>query len=196
VNTTSSDHSHHSVHPLVTQNPQPKTLLTPLAAHPPKLLDQLRQAIRVRHYSIRTEHAYRDWVVQYIRFHGTRNPAEMGAPEINQFLTHLATDRNVAASTQNQALCAIIFLYTRVLGRDVGELGDVIRAKKPARIPVVLTVEETERIISHLNGTHKLMTLLMYGAGMRIMEVIRLRIKDIDFGNNAIIVRDGKGEIA
>ena len=202
MNTTSSDHSHHSVHSVdsvenssdspenvVTAVRNPKTIL-----HPPKLLDQLRQAIRVRHYSIRTEQSYKDWVLQFIRFHGTRNPAEMGALEINQFLSHLATDRNVAASTQNQALCAIIFLYTRVLGKDVGELGDVIRAKRPARLPVVLTVEETERIISHLNGTHKLMTLLMYGAGMRIMEVIRLRIKDVDFGNNAIIVRDGKGE--
>lgn len=159
----------------------------------PKLLDQLRNAIRLRHYSIRTEQAYTEWVVRYVRFHNLRHPSEMGAPEINQFLTHLAVNANVAASTQNQALCALIFLYTAVLNRDVGELGEIVRAKRPARLPVVLTEAETERLLSHLSGVHKLMALLLYGAGMRILEVLRLRVKDIEFEQRAIIVRDGKG---
>jgi len=159
-----------------------------------KLLDQLRNEIRLRHYSIRTEHSYADWVVRYVRFHNLRHPSEMGAPEINRFLTHLAVDGNVAASTQNQALCALVFLYTKVLKQDVGEFGEIVRAKRPARLPVVLTEGETERILSHLSGIHKLMALLMYGTGMRIIEVLRLRVKDIEFEQRAIIVRDGKGE--
>ena len=148
---------------------------------PMRLLDQLREQIRVRHYSIRTEHTYTDWVVRYVRFHSMRHPNDMGAAEINAFLSHLACDRNVAARTQNQALCALVFLYKHVLNRDVGDLGEVIRAKRPERLPVVLSVDEVEKIFQNLSGLHKLMVLLMYGTGMRIIEVIRLRIKDIDF---------------
>jgi integron integrase len=158
-----------------------------------QLLDQLRSEIQVRHYSIRTEHTYVDWVVRYVRFHNMRHPKDMGADEINQFLSHLASDRQVAARTQNQALCALVFLYKHVLGKEVGDLGDVIRAKQPERLPVVLSIGEVERIFEHLSGLHKLMVLLMYGTGMRIIEVIRLRVKDIDFENRSILVREGKG---
>lgn len=159
-----------------------------------RLLDQLREQIRVRHYSIRTEHTYTDWVVRYVRFHNMRHPNDMGAAEINAFLSHLACDRNVASRTQNQALCALVFLYKHVLNRDIGDLGEVIRAKRPERLPVVLSVDEVEKIFQNLSGLHKLMVLLMYGTGMRIIEVIRLRIKDIDFENRSIMVREGKGD--
>ena len=159
-----------------------------------KLLEQLRREIRLRHYSIRTEHAYSDWVVRYVHFHNLRHPKDMGAAEISAFLSHLATDANVAASTQNQALCALVFLYKNVLGRDPGDFQDVVRAKRPARMPVVLTVEETQRILSHMTGAAQLKAILMYGTGMRIIEVIRLRVKDVDFDNHVILVRDGKGE--
>ena len=159
-----------------------------------KLIAQLRREIQVRHYSIRTEHTYVEWVCRFVRFHNLRHPQEMGAAEINAFLSHLATDADVAASTQNQALCALVFLYKHVLGRDPGDFGEVVRAKRPARMPTVLSVEETQRIISHMQGTAQLMAVLMYGTGMRIIEVIRLRVKDVDFENGAILVRDGKGE--
>lgn len=164
------------------------------ATHTPRLLDQLRSEIRVRHYSIRTEHTYVDWVVRYVRFHGLKHPGTLGAPEINTFLTHLAEDRNVTAKTQNQALCALVFLYKHVLNREIGDLGQVVRAKTPSRLPVVLSIEEVERIFSSMSGIHKLMALLMYGTGMRIIEVLRLRVKDIDFENRLIIVREGKGD--
>jgi integron integrase len=159
-----------------------------------KLLDQVREAIRVRHYSIRTEHAYVDWITRYILFHDKRHPGEMGAAEINRFLSHLASDLNVAASTQNQALCAILFLYRQVLKLDIGPLGDVVRAKKPQRLPVVLAAEETAELLSRLHGTRGLMAELLYGTGMRIIELVRLRVKDIDFKRRMILVRDGKGQ--
>lgn len=159
-----------------------------------KLLDQLRSEIRVRHYSIRTERTYMDWAKDYIFFHDKRHPAEMGAAEINAWLSHLASDRNVTASTQNQALCAVLFLYRHVLNREIGSLGDVVRARKAPRLPVVLTVSETTAILSNLTGIHKLVGELIYGTGMRILEALRLRIKDIDFGRNIIIVREGKGD--
>jgi site-specific recombinase XerD len=164
--------------------------------HPqqPKLLDQVRAAIRVRHYSIRTEHAYVDWIKRFIYFHGKRHPKDMGAPEINAFLSHLASDLNVAASTQNQALSAILFLYRAVLGTEPGEIGEVVRAKKPVRVPVVLSVEEVGAVLSHLKGTKRLMALLLYGTGMRIVELIRLRVKDVDFAQRCIVVRDDKGQ--
>ena len=179
--------------PPLTLLPRPSPAPTP-AAQPPRLLDQLRREIRVRHYSIRTEHTYVDWVRRFIVFHNRRHPKDMGAAEINAYLSHLASDRNVAASTQNQALCAVLFLYKHVIGREVGELGEVVRAKKPARLPVVLSVQETTAIISQMKGTVRFMTLLMYGTGMRIIELIRLRAKDVDFDNKTIVVRDGKGE--
>jgi integron integrase len=163
-------------------------------ADKPRLLDQVRAEIRLRHYSIRTEHTYVQWVVDFVRFHGMRHPSEMGGPEIHVYLSHLATDRNVAAKTQNQALCALVFLYTQVLKKDPGDFSGIVRAKLPERVPVVLSVEEVEQVMRHMSGLHKLMAVLMYGTGMRIIEVIRLRVKDIDFENKSIVVREGKGD--
>jgi len=159
---------------------------------PKKLLDQVRDAIRLKHYSYRTEQAYVGWIKRYIYFHGVRHPSEMGAPEVEAFLTHLAVKENVAASTQNQALSALLFLYREVLHQDLGPV-DALRAKRPKRLPTVLTKEETLRLIACLSGTHQLMAKLIYGSGMRLMECLRLRVKDLEFERRAIIVRDGKG---
>lgn len=167
--------------------------MTTETTHKSKLLDQLRQAIRVRHYSIRTEQTYLQWVHDFICYHNKRHPAEMGPEEINDYLSYLATNRNVAASTQNQALCAILFLYRNVIGKEVGDFGQVIRAKKPEKLPAVLTVSEVQLILSNLSGTCQLLAQLMYGTGMRIIEAVRLRIKDIDFERKLITVREGKG---
>lgn len=156
----------------------------------PKLLDQVRMAIRLRHYSIRTEEAYVQWIRRYILFHNKRHPLEMGSKEINLFLTHLAT-QNVASSTQNQALCAVIFLYKSVLHKDPGELGDVVWAKKPKKLPVVLTRQEVKSVLNGLEDAKWIMANLLYGAGLRLMECIRLRVKDVDFGYRQITVRDG-----
>jgi len=166
---------------------------TPAANEKPKLLGRLRQALRSRHYSRRTEQAYVMWVKRFIFFHNVRHPAEMAEPEINAFLTHLAVKEKVSASTQNQALCAILFLYRDVLGREIGELGDVVRARKPKRLPVVISSEEVKRILDHLRGTNWLIAALMYGSGLRLSECLRLRVQDIDFEGCMIIVRDGKG---
>ncbi len=159
---------------------------------PKKLLDQVRDAIRLKHYSYRTEQAYVGWIKRYIYFHGLRHPADMGAPEVEAFLTHLAVKKNVAASTQNQALSALLFLYREVLHRDLGPV-DALRAKRSRRLPTILTKEETLRLIACLSGTHQLMAKLIYGSGMRLMECLRLRVKDLEFERRAIIVRDGKG---
>ena len=159
---------------------------------PKKLLDQVRDAIHLKHYSIRTEEAYVNWVKRYIYFHGLRHPAEMGAAEVEAFLTHLAVQENVAASTQNQALSALLFLYRQVLHQGLGPL-DALRAKRPKRLPTVLTKEETLHLIGCLSGTHQLMAKLIYGSGVRLMECLRLRVKDLEFERRAIIVRDGKG---
>lgn len=159
----------------------------------PKLLDQLREALRTRHYSRRTESTYCQWVRRYIFFHDVRHPKEMAEPEINAFLTHLAVKHKVSASTQNQALSALLFLYRHVLGREVGNLGEVIRARKPKRLPVVMTRDEVREVLSHLVGSKKLMAGLLYGAGLRLMECLRLRVHDLDFGQGEILVRDGKG---
>ena len=160
----------------------------------PRLLDQVRSAIRLRHYSIRTEEAYIQWIRRYILFHHKRHPLEMGSPEINHFLSHLASSKNVASSTQNQALCALVFLYKVVLHKDPGELGDVIWAKKPKKLPVVLTRAEVKALLNGLEDEKWIMANLLYGAGLRLMECIRLRVKDVDFGYKQILVRDGKGE--
>ena len=157
-----------------------------------KLLDQMRQALRSRHYSRRTEQTYCLWVKRFVQFHSLRHPAEMGEPEINTFLTHLAVKEKVSASTQNQALSALLFLYRHVLGREVGDLGDVIRARKPQRLPVVMTREEVKAVLSCLEGDKLLMASLMYGSGLRLMECLRLRVQDIDFGSKEILVRDGQ----
>lgn len=159
----------------------------------PGLLETMRDELRKRHYSIRTEEAYLQWVRRYIQFHGRRHPAGMGAPELEAFLTHLAVGRNVAASTQNQALSAILFLYRDVLGQQLPWLDGVTRAKKPQRLPVVLTQDEVQRVLSGLEGTHGLMVLLLYGSGLRLMECVRLRVKDLDFARGEIVVREAKG---
>ncbi len=172
---------------------EPGSTNTP-AGQPPKLLDRVRAAIRARHYSIRTEEAYVGWITRFILFHNKRHPSEMGEPEINQFLTHLAVQGNVAASTQNQALCALLFLYRAVLDRKLDRIEDVIRAKKPERLPVVLTREEVRAVLDRMSGVHRLVALLLYGAGLRLLDALRLRVKDIDFAMNQITVRDGKGQ--
>lgn len=163
------------------------------ATQPPKLLDRLRQACRVRHFSIRTEDAYAAWAERFIRFHGIRHPQEMAEPEVNAFLTHLAVDRHVAAATQNQALAALLFLYDAVLGRPLNQL-DMVRAARPKRLPVVLTREEVRAVLVRLDGVHGLYARLLYGTGMRLLEGLRLRVKDIDYGLNRITVRGGKGD--
>ncbi len=164
------------------------------AEQPPKLLYQLRCALRTHHYSIRTEEAYVGWVRRFILFHGKRHPKEMGGAEIGVFLSHLATEGKVAASTQNQALSGILFLYTHVLKRAPGDIGDLVRAKRPQRLPVVLTKEETRAVLLKLRGTDRLMGKLLYGTGMRLLECLRLRVKDIDFSLSAITIREGKGQ--
>jgi integron integrase len=158
-----------------------------------ELMDQLQQALRSRHYSRRTEQAYSLWVRRFIRFHHVRHPATMGETEINAFLTHLAVEQHVSVSTQTQALSALLFLYRHVLNRQVGDLGEVIRAHKPRRLPVVLTREEVKAVLAHLDGDTWLMASLMYGAGLRLMECLRLRVQDVDFTRNEITVRNGKG---
>jgi integron integrase len=162
-------------------------------ARPPKLLRQMRDCIRARHYSPRTESAYLDWGRRYILFHGKRHPRELGASEIQAFLTHLAVERNVAAATQNQARSALLFLYREVLGIELPWLDEVVSAKAAKRLPVVLTVRETGALIGELNGTMWLVVSLLYGTGMRLLEGLRLRVKDIEFERREIIVREGKG---
>ena len=159
----------------------------------PRLLDRVRDRIRFRHYSIRTEQAYVDWIKRFIRFHGKQHPATMGAAEVERFLTDLAVVHNVSASTQNQAQSALLFLYKDVLGDELPWLDGVERAKKPIRLPVVLTRQETLAVLRELHGIHNLIGRLLYGTGMRILEAMRLRVKDVEFDRRAIIVRDGKG---
>jgi len=159
----------------------------------PKLLDQLRQAIRVRHYSIRTERTYVMWARRFIRFHGLRHPATMGTQEVSQFLTWLAVSGKVAASTQNQALSALLFLYREVLGLEL-QIGDnVVRAKRPENAPVVMSDSEVASVLGNLQGSYWLMAALMYGSGLRLMECVRLRVKDFDFKYRCLTVRQGKG---
>jgi integron integrase len=163
------------------------------APRPPKLLDRLREACRVRHYSVRTEDAYHDWCKRFILFHGKRHPEEMGAAEITQFLTHLAVEGRVAASTQNQAFCALLFLYRDVLRADPGKIAGVVRANRPKRLPVVLTRAEVRRVLDRLADPYRLMAELMYGSGLRLLECLRLRVKDVDLDRHEITVREGKG---
>jgi len=159
----------------------------------PKLLDRVREAIQLRHYSRRTEQAYVGWVQRFVRFHGMRHPEEMGTEEIEEFLSHLATRGKVAASTQNQALNALVFLYRNVLGQPFPDLEHVVRAKRPRRLPVVLTREETQYLLVALRSPASLVAGLLYGSGLRLLEALRLRVKDIDFPQNQLVVRDGKG---
>ena len=159
----------------------------------PRLLAQVRDAIRVRHYSYRTERAYLHWIRQFVLFHGSRHPRDMGAEEVARFLSHMATERDVAAATQAQALAALLFLYKAVLGVELPWLDEVIRAKRPRRLPTVLSREEIEALLAAMQGTHALMARLMYGTGMRIGECVALRVKDLDIERREILVRDGKG---
>jgi len=158
-----------------------------------RLLDRVRNAIRARHYSRATEKAYVGWIKRYIFFHGKRHPLEMGAPEVASFLTSLAVDSHVASSTQNQALNALLFLYRVVLEQELPWLDDVVRAKRPQRLPVVFTREEVRSVLDRLDATPKLMVQLLYGAGLRLLECATLRVKDVDFARNQIVVRSAKG---
>jgi integron integrase len=160
----------------------------------PKLLDQVRDAVRVRHYSIRTEEAYIRWIRQYILFCHKRHPSELGAGEVSAFLSYLAVRRNVAASTQNQALSALLFLYREVLDQPIDWVDDVERAKRPKRLPVVFTKAEVQAVLAQLIGDKWLMASLLYGSGLRLMECVRMRVKDVDFAGSQITVREGKGD--
>jgi integron integrase len=160
----------------------------------PKLLDQVRNLMRVRHLSHKTERAYVGYIRDYILFHGKKHPKDLGVDEIREYLTHLAVEKNVAASTQNVAFNALIFLYKQVLQIELPLIQGVLRAKKPERLPVVFSPDEAKKIIGELKGTTRLIVGLLYGGGMRLTEVLRLRVKDVDFESGQIIVRDGKGE--
>ena len=160
----------------------------------PRLLDRVREALRVRHYSRRTEEAYVAWIRRYIFFHDKRHPSELGGPDVTRFLSALAVEGHVAASTQNQALSALLFLYRDVLGVELPWLDDIVRAKRPERLPIVLSRDEVRALIQRLDGAPRLMACLLYGAGLRVMECCRLRVHDVDFGSNQIVVRGGKGD--
>ena len=166
----------------------------PTEPPPPRLLDRVRAAVRLRHYSRRTEKAYVAWIRRYILFHGKRHPMDMSAPEMTRFLSSLAVDGGVAASTQNQALSALLFLYRDVLEVDVPWLDGIVRAKRPQRLPIVLTREEVRAVLRSLHGVPRLMACLLYGSGLRLLECCRLRVQDIDFGGNQIAVRGAKGD--
>jgi len=167
--------------------------VAPNVANPPKLLDQVRARIRAKHYSIRTEDQYVFWIKRFILFHGKRHPRELGAAEVEAFLSDLAVNGGVAAATQNQALSALLFLYREVLEIQLPWLDNVTRAKPSRRLPVVLTPAEVRAVLDRMDGVHGLMARLLYGTGMRLMECVRLRVKDVDFGRNEILIRDGKG---
>ena len=158
------------------------------------LLDLVTAKIRLKHYSIRTEEAYRNWIKRFILFHNKQHPRQLKSFHIEQFLSYLATDKNVSASTQNQALSSIIFLYKDVLSMDIPDLENVSRAKKPKRLPVVFTQDEVKQLLSQLDGTIWLIASLLYGSGMRLLECLRLRVKDIDLKKHQILIRDGKGQ--
>jgi integron integrase len=170
-----------------------KDAMSTMEKPPKKLLDQVREAVRLKHYSIRTEESYVAWIKRYIFFHHKRHPNEMGTPEIEAFLTHLAVAQKVAASTQNQALSALLFLYREVFRSRLDPPIDAVRAKKPKRLPTVLTKDEALKVIGGLSGLQQVMAKLLFGSGLRLMECVRLRIKDLDFAQRQIIVRDGKG---
>lgn len=158
-----------------------------------KLIQQVREKIRKKNYSYRTEKAYVRWIVRFIKFCGTRHPLKIKPKEIERYLSHLAVNRKVAASTQNQALCAIIFLYKQVLEKKLPEFEHIQWAKKPKKLPVVLTKAEVKRILTHLEGIPLMVSTLLYGSGLRISEAIRMRVKDVDFGYSQLLVRNGKG---
>jgi integron integrase len=160
----------------------------------PRLMDQVRDVLRVHHYSLRTEQSYTHWIKRFILFHGKRHPREMGKNEIAAFLTHLAVQKDVSASTQNQALSAILFLYKKVLNIEPDWIEGVVRAKRPKRLPVVLKRDVVMKLLNQLSGTQKLLAFLIYGSGLRLMEAARLRVKDVDFDYGQLIIRAGKGD--
>ena len=166
-----------------------------MASQPPRLLDLMRQRIRLRGYSIRTEKAYVQWIKRFILYNGKRHPKEMGKPEIEAFLSHLALKNRVASSTQNQAFCAIIFLYKHVIKQELPDDINAFRAKTPIRLPVVLSREETDRVLDVITGINQVMAIVMYGSGLRVHECVSLRVKDVDFEMDQIVVRNGKGNV-
>jgi integron integrase len=164
------------------------------AAAPPRLLDRVRLEARRRRMSARTEEAYAGWVRRFVLFHGKRHPAELAAPEVASFLDHLAIERRVSAATQNQALAALLFLYDEVLGRPLGSLPELARARRPKRLPIVLSRDEARRLLEAIDGVEKLIATLLYGGGLRLFEALRLRVQDLDFDRHEILVRAGKGD--
>ena len=175
------------------RTPDAYCLVRESTPRPPKLLDRVRATLRLRHASRSTEKAYVAWIRRYIFFHGKRHPAEMGAPEVTRFLSSLAVEGRVAASTQNQALSALLFLYRHVLNEDLPWLDDMVRARRPRHLPIVLTRDEVRAVIFELDGMPRLMATLLYGSGLRLLECCRLRVQDVDFARNQIVVREGKG---
>jgi integron integrase len=165
----------------------------PMDPSQPKLLDLVRAVIRSKHYSRRTEETYIDWITRYVRFHKTRHPRELGSADITAFLTHLAVDLNVAAATQNQARSALLFLYREALGIAIDAPQNVVAAKMPRRLPTVLTRDEARAVLGRMSGDHRLMAQLLYGSGLRLMECLRLRVKDLEFAQHQLTIRDGKG---
>lgn len=159
----------------------------------PRLLTEVRRACRARQYSPRTETAYTSWIRRYIHYHGLRHPAEMGEPEVADFLSHLANDRDVGTATQNQAASALLFLYREVLGRAIELPADIVRPRKPRRLPIVLTRQEVQAILAHLNGSQRLVATILYGSGLRLLEALQLRVKDVDLERREITIRCGKG---
>lgn len=178
--------------PIAALTPPPGAVLDP-PEPPPRLLERTRRLLRALHYSFRTEKAYVFWIRRFLAFHGVRHPLEMGAPEITTFLTALATRGRVSASTQNQAFSAILFLYRHVLERELTGLDDVVRAKPPTHLPLVLSRQEVAAVLARLRGVELLMASLLYGSGLRLLECARLRVKDVDFDRRELMVRDGKG---
>jgi len=181
---------HHTVNLLTVSN---SAVHTPTPLGSPRLLDRVRAACRVRHYSLRTEDAYHDWIKRFILFHGKRHPQDMREREVNAYLTHLAVEGHVAASTQNQALAALLFLYQHVLERPLDRIEGVVRAVRPVRLPIVLSRQEVRAVLARLEGVPKLVSQLLYGAGLRVLDAMRLRVQDLDFERMEILVRDGKG---
>ncbi len=168
--------------------------MTVPAPSAPRLLDQVREALRLRHYSVRTERAYVRWIRRFILFHGKRHPVALGGDDVTRFLSWLAQERNVSASTQTQALCALLFLYRHVLRLDLPWMADVARAPARPRIPIVLSRDEVRAVLRRLEGVDRLVVMLLYGSGLRLLEALRLRVKDVDFDQHQLTVRGGKGD--
>jgi integron integrase len=179
--------------PIPRIGPQPTPRPMPPVPPAPRLLDRVRTALRTRHYSRRTETAYVGWIRRFILFHKKRHPSEMAAPEVGAFVSHLATVSQTSASTQNQALAALLFLYKEVLGRELEWIGDLVHARRPQRLPVVLTRAEVADLLAHLEGPSRLIGSLLYGSGLRLLEALTMRVKDVDLGRRELTVRDGKG---